>query len=83
MKFDCKGTQTNNCLLNDFVAMLESMKDNSLWDFKGLQVEIDPTIDYSDNNVLIRWKDINEGFNDKIIYYNLAEFKKDFQLINA
>lgn len=83
MKFDCKGTQTNNCLLNDFVAMLESIKDNSLWDFKGLQVEIDPTIDYSDNNVLIRWKDINEGFNDKIIYYNLAEFKKDFQLINA
>ena len=83
MKFDCKGTQTNNCLLNDFVAMLESMKDNSLWNYKGLQVEIDPTIDYSDNNVLIRWKDINEGFNDKIIYYNLAEFKKDFQLINA
>ena len=83
MKFDCKGTQTNNCLLNDFVAILKSIKDNSLWDFKGLQVEIDPTIDYSDNNVLIRWKDINEGFNDKIIYYNLAEFKKDFQLINA
>ena len=78
MKFDCKGTQTNNCLLNDFVAMLESIKDNSLWNYKGLQVEIDPTIDYSDNNVLIRWKDINEGFNDKIIYYNLAEFKKDF-----
>ncbi len=83
MKFDCKGTQTNNCLLNDFVAMLESIKDNSLWNYKGLQVEIDPTIDYSDNNVLIRWKDINEGFNDKIIYYNLAEFKKVFQLINA
>lgn len=83
MKFDCKGTQTKNFLLKDFVEMLDSISDNSLWNYKGLQVEIDPTLDYSDNNVLIRWKDINEGFNDKIIYYNLAEFKKDFQLINA
>lgn len=83
MKFDCKGTQTKNFLLNDFVEMLDSLNDNSLWNYKGLQVEIDPTLDYSDNNVLVRWKDINEGFNDKIIYYNLAEFKKDFQLINA
>lgn len=83
MKFDFKGTQTKNFLLNDFVEMLDSISDNSLWNYKGLQVEIDPTLDYSDNNVLIRWKDINEGFNDKIIYYNLAEFKKDFQLINA
>lgn len=83
MKFDCKGTQTKNFLLNDFVEMLNSLNDNSLWNYKGLQVEIDPTPDYSDNNILVRWKDINEGFNDKIIYYNLAAFKKDFQLINA
>ena len=46
-------------------------------------VEIDPTIDFTNNNVLIRWREKVEGFNDKIIYYNLAEFKNDFQLINA
>jgi hypothetical protein len=46
-------------------------------------VKIDPTVDYDDENILIRWTDISEGFNDKVIYYNLAEFKKHFQIINA
>lgn len=83
MKFDFKGTKTKDFFLDDFLQELILFRDNSLWNYKGLRVEIDPTIDYSENNVLIRWKDIDEGFNDKIIYYNLAEFKKDFQLINA
>lgn len=83
MKFDFKGTKTKDFFLDDFLQELILFRDNSLWNYKGLRVEIDPTIDYFENNVLIRWKDIDEGFNDKIIYYNLAEFKKDFQLINA
>lgn len=83
MKFDFKGTKTKDFFLDDFLHALILFRDNSIWNYNGLRVEIDPTIDYSENNVLIRWKDIDEGFNDKIIYYNLAEFKKDFQLINA
>jgi hypothetical protein len=46
-------------------------------------VEVDPTIDCKANNALIRWTDINEGFNDKIIINSLAEFKSYFKLVNA
>ena len=82
MKFNCKGIKSPVNEINDFIGFLYSVKENSLWSYNGLTVEIDPTLDYSFNNVLIRWVDVNEGFNDKVIYYNLAEFKKDFKLLN-
>ena len=82
MKFDYKGIKGSKNRNNDFEYFLNSVKDNSLWQYNGFTVEIDPTVDYGNNNVLIRWVDVDEGFNDKIIYYNLAEFKKDFKLLN-
>lgn len=81
MEFDHKGIKTADNKINDFVDFLKSVKDDSLWDYMGLTVEIVPTVDYGDSNVLIRWYDIVEGFNDKIIYYSLAKFKKDFKLL--
>lgn len=48
----------------------------------GLQVEIAPTIDFKEENVLIRWTDIAEGFNDRVIVKNLDEFTSLFSLIN-
>lgn len=81
MKFDFKGTKSSKGSISDFEEFLKSVDDNSVWEYMGLTVEIDPTIDYNSNNVLIRWLDIDEGFNDKIIYHNLAEFKKDFKLV--
>lgn len=83
MKFDYKGKETSESRIVDFINYLKETDASSLWNYMGLTVEIDPTVDYGSENVLIRWTDINEGFNDKIIYYNLAEFKKDFQIINA
>lgn len=82
MKFDYKGTKSPSNEINEFIGFLYSVNENSLWNYRGLTVEIDPTLDYSFNNVLIRWVDVNEGFNDKIIYYNLAEFNNDFKLLN-
>lgn len=83
MKLDFKGIENSENKISVFVDYLEKIKENSLWIYKGLKVEIDPTIDFTNSNILIRWTDIDEGFNDKIIYHNLAEFKKDFQLLNA
>lgn len=83
MKFDFKGIEHSENKIPDFVRYIQAIAESSLWIYKGLTVELDPTVDYSNNNVLIRWKDIEEGFNDKAIYHKLAEFKKDFQLLNA
>ncbi|HNL15674.1 MAG TPA: hypothetical protein PKJ74_01570 [Chitinophagales bacterium] len=83
MKFDYKGKETSESRIVDFINYLKETDASSLWNYMGLTVEIDPTVDYGSENVLIRWTDINEGFNDKIIYHNLVEFKKDFQIINA
>jgi hypothetical protein len=83
MKFDYKGKEKSESRITDFIDFLIETKVNSLWNYMGLTVKIDPTVDYDDENILIRWTDISEGFNDKVIYYNLAEFKKHFQIINA
>lgn len=83
MKFDHKGKENSESRISDFISYLKRVEDSSLWNYMGLTVEIDPTVDYGYENVLIRWTDINEGFNGKIISNNLAEFKKDFQIINA
>ena len=83
MKFDFKGAKKSESKISDFIHYLEIVKDNAVWNYKGLKVKIDPTVDCSCNNVLVRWKDIEEDFNDRIIYYNLEAFKKDFHLLNA
>jgi hypothetical protein len=80
MKFDFKGKNQEEGDFSDFVNYFNLIADDVLWTYQGLSVELDPTADYNNKNILIRWTDINEGFNDKIIYYNLAEFKKDFRI---
>lgn len=66
-------------LLSDFLISLD---ENPLWNYEGLKVEIDPTIDFKGNDALIRWRDINEGFNDKLIVNSFEEFQSSFKLIN-
>jgi len=53
-----------------------------LWEYMGLKVEIDPTIDFNSENILVRWLDIEEGFNDKIIVNSLNEFNAIFKPVN-
>jgi hypothetical protein len=83
MTFDFKGNYNPNSRILDFIKFLENINGNSIWNYQGLKVEIDPTIDTEQNNVLIRWTDIEEGFNDRIIFSNLDQFIKNFQLIYA
>lgn len=80
MKYDYKGIKKSTTSIEDFIDLLNDVDDNVLWLYQGLIVEIDPTIDFLSNNVLVRWTDINEGFNDKTIYYSLKDFQNDFTL---
>ena len=58
------------------------LNSKSKWLYNGLIVELDPTFDFKSDNVLIRWTDINEGFNDKLILSSLEDFLLKFKLIN-
>lgn len=81
MKFDYKGNADKSTKIKDFVNVLVNVSDYQLWQYIGLSVKIDPTVDYTNENVLIRWLDINEGFNDKIIVNSLNEFNNNFKPI--
>lgn len=81
MKLDFKGTKRNTTKIQALIDLFQS-NDTQLWEYMGLNVEIDPTIDYNNENVLVRWLDIDEGFNDKIIVYSLYEFQNSFKPLN-
>ena len=70
-------------IIHSLVSLLEKSTDNQNCIFNGLTVELDVIVDYSDKNALIRWLDIDEGFNDKLIVNSLAEFELNFKLANA
>ena len=82
MKFDYKGNVDISNNINDFIAVLTNVSEHQLWLYMGLTVEIDPTVDYTNENVLVRWLDIKEGFNDKIIVNSLKEFYSYFKPVN-
>ncbi len=81
MKFDSKGYPQKKSRINNLIAYLIRVNDNQIWEFIGLKVEIDPTVDYVDENILVRWTDIEEGFNDKIIVNSLQDFNRHFKPI--
>jgi hypothetical protein len=81
MKLDFKGTKRNTTKIQNLINLLKT-SDTQLWEYMGLNIEIDPTIDYNNENILVRWLDIEEGFNDKIIVYSLLEFQSLFKPVN-
>lgn len=83
MKFNQHGTRQSIGRINTLADFLEEVDDLQKWDYMGLTVEIDPTVDFNDLNVLVRWLDINEGFNDRIIVNSLNEFNTHFRKIEA
>lgn len=78
MKIEFKLNQVKKGNILNLVEYLESSSNN--WLYEGMNVEIDPTVDFKNQNVLIRWLDLKEGFNDKIIVNSLKEFKSKFSL---
>lgn len=81
MNFDSKGMPSKKTKIDALIAHLTLANDNQVWKHRGLNVEIDPTVDYNDENILVRWTDIEEGFNDKIIVNSLKEFNQNFKPI--
>jgi len=82
MKFDYYGNPKLKGRITTLVNLLKNINANQLWEYMGLIVEIDPTVDYNEQNILVRWFDINEGFNDKLIINNFEEFHNSFKAIN-
>ncbi len=83
MKITYKGKKKSLGIIQSLVSIIENLNENKKWVFNGLTVELDVTVDYSNKNALIRWTDIDEGFNDKLIVNSLAEFELNFKLSNA
>ena len=73
MKIEYKGNLNKKGKINDLVDYLENSSIN-VWKYMGMKVELDPTVDFTNQNLLVRWLDLNEGFNDKIIVHSLKEF---------
>lgn len=82
MIVDTKGQIVKGGRIDGIVEYLNQLSDSVRFIYKGLTVEIDPTVDYISQNVLVRWLDVREGFNDRIIIYSLVEFKNNFTEIN-
>jgi hypothetical protein len=80
MKFDSKGNFTETGLISKMANYLASIPEKSIWDYMVLKVEIDPIVDYLEQNIFIRWADIKEGFNDKVIINCIEEFISLFSL---
>lgn len=83
MKFDSKGNPNQNTSIEDLIRLITNTSANQVWVYQGLDVTIDPTVDYTNQNVLIRWLDTTDGFNDKIIIYSLFEFNNLFKPQNV
>lgn len=83
MRIQIKNPQHSPNNVKSLFEYFKPFQDFQLWQYMGLIVEIDPTFDFKDDNALIRWTDIYEGFNDKIIVNSMQEFNAKFKLLNA
>lgn len=81
MKVEIKNSNIQPSTIKSLYDYFLSSTDTATWEYNGLTVELDPTIDFKNNDALIRWTDTNEGFNDKLIVGSLNEFLTHFQLI--
>lgn len=82
MKLQHKEIERNNTKIESLINLLKNATDEQIWEYMGLKVELDPTIDFGSENILVRWLDIEEGFNDKIIVNSLNEFNSFFKPLN-
>jgi len=83
MKIEIKNSKSKPSAIKPLFDYFLSLDETPQWEYYGLRVEIDPTIDFKGNDALIRWTNLNEGFNDKLIVNSLDEFKSQFTLVNA
>jgi len=82
MKVEIKNSDVEPASIHSLLEYFESLGETPIWEYNGLKVELDPTVDFKGNDALIRWTDINEGFNDKFLVNSLEEFQLNFKLLN-
>ena len=80
MTYDYFGERKENMKINSLVDFLEK-SDFVGWIYCGMDVELDPTVDWNNQNVKIRWFNPDEGFNDKVIVGSLEEFEENFKRV--
>jgi hypothetical protein len=83
MKIELKNSNHKPDAIKPLIEYLQQLNHLIVWEYNGLKVELDPTIDCKGNDALIRWIDINEGFNDKLIVNSLEEFQSKFRMLDA
>ncbi len=81
MIIEYKGSIKYKGNINSLVRYLEQKSDKQKWEYSGLIVELDPPVDFTNQNMLVRWLDVNEGLNYKIIVNSIDEFKVNFKEI--
>ena len=77
MTYDFHGTKTTKSKILPLVNFIEK-EEHINWEYCGMSVELAPTVDWNNENVMIRWLDLKEGFNDKIIITSIEEFNNNF-----
>lgn len=80
MTFDSFGKRRENSAFNEFVDFIENQPHIN-WQYFGMNVELDPTVDFNNENIKVRWTDLEEGFNDSVILKNKTEFLNTFRKI--
>ena len=81
MTFDSFGKINRNSPFDDFVTFIENESHDG-WEYYGMKVELDPTVDFKNETIKVRWQDLDEGFNDKLILKNKKEFLDTFSKIS-
>ncbi|MBR4373887.1 MAG: hypothetical protein IKP49_05935 [Treponema sp.] len=81
MTFDSFGKRNRNSPFDDFVTFIENESHDG-WEYYGMKVELDPTVDFKNETIKVRWQDLDEGFNDKLILKNKKEFLDTFSKIS-
>lgn len=81
MTIQYKGVRENNSILNEFENYLKLLPNNTRFEYLGMEVEIVPYLSFTSKDVLFFWQELEEGFNDKIIFNTLEKFLNEFKII--
>lgn len=79
MTFDVRGkkTESSNPIFKEFVDFIKTQDFNG-WQYMGMDVELDPTVCFADESVLVRWTDFENDFNDRLILKTKEQFLQNF-----
>ena len=72
-----KKTESSNPIFKEFVDFIKTQDFNG-WQYMEMDVELDPTVCFADESVLVRWTDFENGFNGRLILKTKEQFLQNF-----